>query len=102
MKVWVDDVRKPPDNKWLWCKFYEEAVYIINNEDIQLISLDHDLGEEKNGYDLACIIEGRVYNDPDYTPPIIEVHSQNPVGVQNIKMVVKHIEKVKKNNGKFF
>jgi hypothetical protein len=44
MKLWLDDVRLPPEG-WVWAKSYDEAVEILSNLDEELTdaSLDHDL-----------------------------------------------------------
>jgi hypothetical protein len=49
-KVWIylDDVRVPTERGWTLVKNYEEFVETITRiglENIELISLDHDLGE---------------------------------------------------------
>ncbi len=44
MKLWLDDVRTPPEG-WVWAKSYDEAVEILSNLDDEFTdaSLDHDL-----------------------------------------------------------
>lgn len=46
MKIWLDDVRTPPDNTWTWCKTAYEAIgkLISNSDKIEHVSFDHDLG----------------------------------------------------------
>src|SRR5690348_2081796 len=49
MKIWVDDIRTPPDNTWIWAKTSHEAIVLltlshVNDLDIEAMSLDHDLG----------------------------------------------------------
>lgn len=43
MRVWVDDNRQPVGN-WIWAKTYAEALDVFENDFVQEISLDHDLG----------------------------------------------------------
>lgn len=54
MKIWVDDIRTPPDETWIWSKTSAEAInlltqfkysYSIPNVQPEVISLDHDLGK---------------------------------------------------------
>ena len=50
-----------------------------------LIDLDHDLGEEKTGYDICkFIIEN------DYPLLGYMLHTMNPVGMQNMKQLLSH------------
>ena len=47
-KIYLDDVRTPVDNDWIVVRSYDEFVQKINEiglENIELISLDHDLGD---------------------------------------------------------
>lgn len=91
LKLFVDDVRFPPSHwedhdEWMIVRSYVEARALIELHGlakISQISLDHDLGEEKTGYDLLCDIEARVHGGDAL--PEIWVHSRNPVGA--IKMV---------------
>lgn len=102
MKVFLDDIRQPPDDTWILVRTYQGAADVITNNYLQItdISLDHDLGGEydghtvhKSGYDIAVLIERMAY----YTKyvPNITVHSMNPVGRQAI---FRAIEAIHKNN----
>ena len=47
-KIYLDDVRTPVDPNWVVVRSYDEFVQKINTiglENIELISLDHDLGD---------------------------------------------------------
>ncbi len=47
-KIYLDDVRTPHDNSWTVVRNYEDFIEKINEiglENIELISLDHDLGD---------------------------------------------------------
>lgn len=89
LKIWLDDVRPAPKG-YLHAWNYEGAIYLIEHlscleNDIELISFDHDLGENKSGYDVAkYIVENHI--------PIKEykVHSANPVGRFNIEQLLNH------------
>ncbi|MGX9985807.1 cyclic-phosphate processing receiver domain-containing protein [Soonwooa purpurea] len=50
------------------------------------ISFDHDLGEEKTGFDCGKFLVGFCF---DYQLKLLDytVHSQNPVGKENIEVV---------------
>lgn len=47
MKLWVDDLRPPPDDTWVWSKTSQNAIdtlMLAGLGEITEISLDHDLG----------------------------------------------------------
>lgn len=98
LKIWLDDERTPPDNSWTW---YDSALVLIEslkvlNAQVLVISLDHDLGNDEaygTGYDVILFIEEQVHTNPDFVCPILQVHSQNPVGRQNIMMGINAITK---------
>ena len=107
--LYLDDIRKPLANHWQVVTNYDEFVSHIRLnglENYELISLDHDLGEqatnefykntqpnytlnydniinEKTGYDCAkwLVAESMTKKIP---LPQIYVHSANPIGSANI------------------
>ena len=102
MRIWLDDVRAAPDG-WYWLKTAEEAIAHFNidawfgdrHKDcvraITDISLDHDLGEnKKTGYDVVKFIEQMVV-EKGYLPPNMTIHSQNPVGRENMQRAIDAI-----------
>lgn len=78
MKIWLDDIRTPPEG-WEWARTAQEAIALLETGNVEEISLDHDLGEILSGYDVACWIERAVF-DKRIRLPIWHVHSANPVG----------------------
>lgn len=83
--IWVDDVRNPTIPNATWCRSYESAIAAINNsyEDSIVLCLDHDLGEEKTGYDIAkYIVENNI------PISLIQIHSANPVGRSNMNQLL--------------
>jgi hypothetical protein len=108
-KLYLDDVRVPIDKTWVVVKNYNEfiaKIRLIGLENIQLISLDHDLGRqamqeyfnnvqnnytlnydniinEKTGYDCAKFLV-RHSMEKEIPLPKIQVHSANPIGSANI------------------
>ena len=107
--LYLDDIRIPKDSSWQVVKDYTEFISHIRLnglENYELISLDHDLGEqamdefynnalpnytlnydnivnEKTGLDCAkwLVAESMTKNIP---LPQIYVHSANPIGSANI------------------
>ena len=87
MKLWIDDVRTPPDG-YLWCKSVNEAIDTISKtDDISLIDIDHDAGDYScDGGDYIRVLdylEMRGYSYP------IRIHSMNPVGVMNMRAIIR-------------
>lgn len=111
VKLWLDDIRVPPDESWTWCKTANEAKLILLAGNVEEASLDHDLGAcEKclkgmdaeewlwrhdmksipncehygTGYTLVSWMEeNHVW--PKTRP---KVHSANPVGRRRMEMVI--------------
>ena len=78
IKVFLDDLRKPFKG-FILVKNYKECIELLKNKKVEAISLDHDLGANKSGYDVALyMVQESIY------PKKIYIHSANPVGAQNI------------------
>lgn len=51
MKLWVDDIRTPPSDDWLWARSVNQAITAIKcyersfTSDTIYINLDHDAGD---------------------------------------------------------
>lgn len=91
--LFIDDERFPPDDgrSWQVARNKEQVLQLLRifQEMPTFISFDHDLGDgEPTGYDIAkCLVDldldGHLYFD--VTNFDFYVHSQNPVGKQNIE-----------------
>ena len=97
-KLFLDDERDPIGKKWIVCRtsygVYEEC----GERGLpSFISFDHDLGENSlTGYDVAKwiidqILDGRWKLPKDFG---WYVHSQNPIGAENINMLLTNFMKV--------
>ena len=90
MKVlYIDDIRFPEYFHQIGAEItvartYDEAIQYLGDE-YDVISLDHDLGEEKTGYDIAKYI---VENQIDIGS--FKIHSMNVVGRKNIYELLTH------------
>src|SRR5690606_30209127 len=94
IKLFLDDVRDPPDDSWILCRTPRSFRHFVRHywDDLEVVSLDHDLGEDvESGYDVVCSIERMAY-DRDGVNFEILVHSQNPVGRANIERAIKAIK----------
>lgn len=116
-KIYLDDVRTPIDKDWVVVRNYDEFVSKVTDiglDNIELISLDHDLGysaidewfgntyhnysinydniTEKTGYDCAkWLVEQWLDGSPIVD---VVVHSANAVGSGNIMGYINHYRHV--------
>lgn len=78
MHIYLDDLREVPKG-FIVARSYEECVSLLKENEIETISLDHDLGTNKTGYDVCLyMVENEIY------PKEIYIHSANPVGQKNM------------------
>lgn len=81
VKVWVDDIRTPPDNTWLWFKDsagVRQWMDTRRSHGIPLgsvMSLDHDLGGDDTTRPIVLWM-----CEHEAWPDEVRVHSANPVG----------------------
>lgn len=122
-RIYLDDVRSPKDKSWLVARNYDSFVELVNKvglENIEVISLDHDLGDtamkewhnnvyhnyelnydnitEKTGYDAAKWLVSQWMEGK----PVVEVltHSANAIGSANIMGYInnyRHINRLPQN-----
>jgi hypothetical protein len=122
-KIYLDDVRTPIDSTWVVARNYDEFVRKVTSiglDNIEFISLDHDLGDsamkewhtnvyhnykldynnitEKTGYDCAKWLVEQWLNGR----PVVDVytHSANAIGSANIMGLInnyRHINKLPQN-----
>ena len=102
MKLWIDDIRPAPEG-YKWCKTVSKAKSIITkfeneNKQIQesfgfdpipleVIDIDHDAGDyAKYGGDYIKLLDWLEETGCNYP---IRIHSQNPVGVQNMRAIIQ-------------
>jgi hypothetical protein len=86
VKLWLDDVRTPPDRSWAWVTTVPAAIILMESGEVTAASLDHDLGQDEDGQELP---EGRtlVYwtaENDRWPSEAISVHSANVVGVEYV------------------
>lgn len=96
MKLFLDDERFPPGDAadWVIARDCVEAREIAdaNPGGIRFVSFDHDLGEGKEtGKDFANWLVERDLDQPGFIPSDFSfyVHSQNPVGRDNINNLLE-------------
>jgi hypothetical protein len=104
-KLYLDDIRTPKDPTYVIARTVDDAQYLVLSCGVpSFISFDHDLGVDDmdnllpTGYDLAKWL---VEMDMDGSLQIPEnfafsVHSQNPVGAENIRCYLSNYLQLKK------
>lgn len=88
MKIWVDDIRTPPDESWLWFRNSHECIvylrYAMGAWGIDEMSLDHDLGDDDTSRPIVMWM-----CENDFWPVEVRVHSANPVGVEWLEGMIE-------------
>ena len=95
--LFIDDLRIPaprPGYQLYVARTYDEAIRALEQQEFDLISFDHDLGEEKTGYDIAKYIVDRCLND-NLKLPLFASQSANPIGRNNILSLFQNFNKFK-------
>jgi hypothetical protein len=90
MKLWIDDVRPAPEG-YIWAKSVNQAkLDILDREDLvpfELLDLDHDSGDYfADGGDYIKLLDWLEETGRNYP---IRIHSQNVVGVQNMRAIIE-------------
>jgi hypothetical protein len=92
MKLWIDDLRPPPDAEWTWARTSAEALAHIKRGITTEISFDYDLGGDDTALPVAQWIE-RCAHDRTMEPVRWQVHSANPVGRANLEACIRSAER---------
>lgn len=83
LKVFLDDMRDCPDGFTL-ARSYEACLLLLDTQDVDVLSLDHDLGSEKTGYDVCKYVVEKWFLGQSQQPIEIFLHTDNPVGRDNM------------------
>ena len=103
-KLFIDDERFPPDDgeSWVIARDYDAAISVFKTMGCpNFISFDHDLGpDSKTGFDIAKALVEMALNEEIVIPDdfTFYVHSQNPVGAENIRLHLNRYLKFRKDN----
>lgn len=84
INVYLDDLRDCP-NGFTIARNIEDAINLIENNEVNILSLDHDLGEDSNGellptgYDFV-----KYFCENNLFAKKIYLHTDNSVGRENM------------------
>lgn len=94
LRLWLDDLRPPPDGGWTWVTSAWDAIDALKRGVVGEVSLDHDLGppDAGSGYDVAEWIEAEAYHG---RLPRLRwaLHSANPIGVERMRRALERAER---------
>ena len=83
INLYLDDLRPCPEYFTLARNALECRLLLLSN-DVNILSLDHDLNTRETGYDLCkWLVEAGQY-DPNIYPEQIFLHTANGVGRDNM------------------
>lgn len=91
IQIYLDDSNRAPFGM-VQTNTVEDTIVLLSKCTVSVLSLDHDLGYEKTGYDVLLWIEEQVVKSDYRPPPLMAVHSWN-AGARS-KMLAA-IEKIK-------
>ena len=99
MKLWLDDMREPPDHTWTWAPNSSWAIVLLTHFPCEEVSFDFDLGTKIDGTkDTAQVVadwvEAQVEGN-DMPVPRWSVHSSNPEGRKYITLTMQSCERIK-------
>lgn len=90
-KLFLDDERIPVDDSFVIARSSTEATNLIIERGMPVhIAFDHDLVDEDTSIKfiwlfIDMVLDERISIPPDFT---FSIHSQNPIGSENIKVLM--------------
>lgn len=103
-KLWLDDIRRSPDESWDWARTISAAQELFEQKSYDVCSLDHDMGlhdydPDEQDADLRVAPDRWRYEDgtelaywmakTNNVPPRIIVHSWNPPGAAKMADILR-------------
>ncbi len=90
-KLFIDDERFPVQDDWLVARSSADAMSYVDKYGFpEEIAFDHDLGGEDTSMKFIHMLIDEYYDRPNEIPKnfTFSVHSQNPVGKENITQLM--------------
>lgn len=97
MNLWLDDIRTPPTEfVWVHVRTVPECIRHMKRKMPFRLSLDNDLGQRQEGYEVLDWLEDRVQrfvweNKEVFIPHHIYVHSKNNVAKAKMNLVISRL-----------
>ena len=106
MKLWIDDIRTPPDDSWHICRNVSSAIRALDMfaDEVTDINLDHDISHqvvvgkmsrpypcEETFQAVARYIATLKLLHPQWSPKV-QIHTSNYVGAQEMQDILKNAE----------
>lgn len=95
-KLFIDDERFPTTQDWVITRSSQESIdCLLKNGFPSHIAFDHDLGGTDTSMKFISwlidyMLDNELHFEPDFT---WSIHSQNPVGAENIHQIMSAIVK---------
>lgn len=92
IKIWLDDIRTPPSDEWVWIKSVNAAkryISMVSPYGVAeiMLSVDHDAGDfADRGGDYIRLLDWLEETGRNYP---IRIHSANAVGVENMRRIIQ-------------
>lgn len=97
MKLFIDDIRPIPEG-WIGARNIGDAAFFMRNQTFTAISFDNDMGEEKEGADLANWLEQKLatgeFSKERFKNCVFTVHSSNPAACVRIEQALVKIREL--------
>ncbi len=89
-RLWVDDLRIPPEEGWNWMVSSGGAIAQLHlwcnyGVPVEELSLDYDLGGDDTTMPIVDWMR-----EHNCWPDVINVHSMNPIGRENLLRAINH------------
>jgi len=95
MKLFVDDIRRYPDD-WILARTVSEAIRILDTLSVEEISLDHDIacyhldGSQHSSNETFEPVARFIVRLPkEQQPKIVYIHTANPYGADILYNILK-------------
>ena len=97
MNLWVDDIRTPPFDSYIWARSANEAITAIKSYERNFagggtifISLDHDAGDfAEDGGNYIRVLDWLEQTGIVDTGYFFHLYTQNPVGRENMERIIR-------------
>lgn len=105
LKLWIDDIRTPPDETWHICRNVSAAIRALDMfwQEVGEINLDHDISHqvaigrmsrpypcEETFEAVARYIKWIRMHNPGWDPEI-HIHTSNYVGAKNMRAILESV-----------